>query len=101
MGVGHAWLFHLVGLLEDKRFALYVTMILSLLLDVLLHFYCCNDEIRNQSNVPSALPLGKRYHGTQSISKCVGPTAYLDTKPEKKISEYITSRNQILHSSRP
>ena len=65
----YGWLFRLVGLLEDTRSAQYVSMILSLL-DILLHVYCCNDEIRGQSNVPAALPLGQRYHGTQSISEC-------------------------------
>jgi hypothetical protein len=76
-------------------------MILSLLLDGLLHFYCCNDEIRRQSNVPATLPLGKTNHGTQSISEWVGPTAYLDAKPERKISDCITNRTQILQSSSP
>ena len=76
-------------------------MILNLLLDVPFHFYCCDDEIRSQSNVLAALPLGQRYHDTQSISECVGPTVYLDANPERKISECITSRIQILHSSSP
>jgi hypothetical protein len=76
-------------------------MILSFLLDVLLHFYSFNDEERGQCNVPADLLLGQRYHGTQSISEWVRPTAYPDAKPERKFSDCITNRTQILHSSSP
>jgi len=73
-------------------------MILTLLLDVMLHFNCCNDEMRGQSDVPAALLLRQKYHGIQSISEWIGPTTYLDAT---RHSDCITNRIPVLHWSCP